>query len=226
MMMLDARNLSASHAGARVLWDIDLSIAPGQALALLGRNGAGKTTLLRTLMGLHPLDSGDLRIAGVDARSLPAHGRAALAVAYVPQGRGIFPKLTVEENLRLAPGDPRIALDAFPKLAELRARLGGNLSGGEQQQLAVGRALMTSPRLLILDEPTEGVQPSVVHEIEECLRRAVAALDAPAVLLVEQSLEFAWSFADRFAVLDKGRIIQSGSPARADRLDVENLLHV
>ncbi|MCB1018831.1 MAG: ATP-binding cassette domain-containing protein, partial [Acidobacteria bacterium] len=179
MTMLEARNLNASHSGARVLWDVCLQIQPGETFALLGRNGAGKTTLLRTLMGLHPLDSGELRIAGEDGARLPAYGRAAIGVAYVPQGRGIFPKLTVQDNLRLAPGDPRIALDAFPKLAELRGRLGGNLSGGEQQQLAVGRALMMRPKLLILDEPAEGVQPSVVQQIEERLCAAAAGEQAP-----------------------------------------------
>jgi len=226
MIMLEARGLTASHAGARVLWDVDLEVEPGRAFALLGRNGAGKTTLLRTLMGLHPLDSGQLHIAGVDATRLPAHGRAALGIAYVPQGRGIFPRLTVEENLRIADGDPRIAMEAFPKLSEVRSRLGGNLSGGEQQQLAVGRALMAQPRLLILDEPTEGVQPSVVSEIQETLRRFVATEFSPAVLLVEQHLDFAWSFADRFAVLENGRVACSGALKDAVRADVEEMLHV
>lgn len=226
MKMLEVSGLNASHSGARVLSDIDLTIAPGEAVALLGRNGAGKTTLLRTLMGLHPLDSGELRITGADATRLPAHGRAELGVAYVPQGRGIFPRLTVEENLRLASGDARMAYETFPKLEHLRARLGGNLSGGEQQQLAVGRALMTRPRLLILDEPTEGVQPSVVLEIEEALRGAVAGESAPAVLLVEQYLDFPWSFAHRLAVLDKGRIVAAGAPGQSDRAEIEALLHV
>lgn len=226
MSMLEVRGLDASHGGARVLWGIDFEIAPGEAFALLGRNGAGKTTLLRALMGLHPIDQGMLRIGGEDASALPSHGRAELGVAYVPQGRGIFPKLTVEENLRLAPGDASIAFQIFPKLQQLRTRLGGNLSGGEQQQLAVGRALMARPRLLILDEPTEGVQPSVVAEIEAALQRAVAGDSPPAVLLVEQYLDFPWSFADRFAVLDKGRIVASGSPKVSGREAIEELLHV
>lgn len=223
--MLEVESLEAGYDGSRVLWGVDLAVAPAERLALVGRNGAGKSVFLRTVMGLHPAEGGRIRIGGEDFTRRPAHARVAAGVAYVPQGRGIFPRLTVRENLRIAGAlslEPAVAL--FPKLGVLLDRMGGNLSGGEQQQLAIARALLLKPRLLLLDEPTEGVQPSVIFEIEAALRRIAA--EGVAVLLVEQYLEFAWSFADRYAVLEKGRIVAEGRPSDADREEVERRLHV
>ncbi|HEX3764476.1 MAG TPA: ATP-binding cassette domain-containing protein, partial [Kofleriaceae bacterium] len=202
--MLRVDQLDAAYGLSQVLWGIDLAVAPGEAAALLGRNGVGKTTLLRTILGLHPRSAGRVLVGGdtpVDVTHLPAHRRARLGVGYVPQGRHIFPHLTVEDNLEVglaaAPRGARVpdlVYELFPVLGEMRRRKGGVLSGGQQQQLAIGRALAARPRLLILDEPTEGVQPSIILQIEEALGRIRRELGV-AVLLVEQYLEFAWSFA-------------------------------
>ena len=233
--MLRVDHLDAAYGLSQVLWGIDLAVAPGEAAALLGRNGVGKTTLLRTILGLHPRSAGRVFVGGdapVDVTHMPAHKRARLGVGYVPQGRHIFPHLTVEENLEVglaaAPRGARVpdlVYELFPVLGEMRGRSGGVLSGGQQQQLAIGRALAARPRLLILDEPTEGVQPSIILQIEEALGRIRRELGV-AVLLVEQYLEFAWSFATRYFVMQKGRIVDRGRTADGDAQAVSRLLGV
>jgi len=233
--MLRVDQLDAAYGLSQVLWGIDLAVAPGEAAALLGRNGVGKTTLLRTILGLHPRSAGRVLVGGdppVDVTHLPAHERARLGIGYVPQGRHIFPHLTVEENLEVglaaAPRGARVpdlVYELFPVLGEMRSRKGGVLSGGQQQQLAIGRALVARPRLLILDEPTEGVQPSIILQIEEALRRICRELGV-AILLVEQYLELAWSFATSYFVMQKGRIVDRGRTTDGDARAVSRLLSV
>lgn len=235
--MLRVMDLSAAYGTSPVLWGNQLEVAPGEAVALLGRNGVGKTTLLRTLIGLHPTRGGRLIFRERDVTQLPAYQRARLGMAHVPQGRGIFPHLTVEENLRvalaalsgrvhvLAQEIPEYIYDLFPALSSLRERKGGNLSGGQQQQLAIARALVTRPHLLLLDEPTEGLQPSVVEQIREALGRIRHELKV-AVLLVEQKLDFAWAFAERYYVMQKGRIVAWGHTQIHDPVIVERMLGV
>jgi urea transport system ATP-binding protein len=233
--MLRVDRLEAAYGHSQVLWGIDLVVPPGGAAALLGRNGVGKTTLLRTILGLHPHIAGRVFVgwdAPLDVTHLPAHERARLGVGYVPQGRHIFPHLTVEENLEIglaaAPRGarvPDVVYELFPMLGEMRNRKGGVLSGGQQQQLAIGRALAARPCLLILDEPTEGVQPSIIFQIEEALGRIRRELGV-AVLLVEQYLEFAWRFATSYFVMQKGRIVQRGRTADGDARAVSQLLGV
>jgi urea transport system ATP-binding protein len=245
--MLELKFINAAYGKSQVLWDINLTVHEGEAVALLGRNGVGKTTLLRTITGVHPISSGRIRFGETDLfSSLPAFERARRGLASVPQGRGIFPHLTVYENLLMGlpalsgrpPSSrrgssqqnssgaiPEIVFELFPILHEFKERKGGNLSGGQQQQLAIGRALVTQPKMLLLDEPTEGIQPSIVQEIETALTRVRTELGV-AVLLVEQYLEFAWSFADRFYVMQKGQVVDRGSTKERTVESVEKLLSV
>jgi urea transport system ATP-binding protein len=237
--VLQVEKLDASYGLSQVLWSVDLEVGVGEAAALLGRNGVGKSTLLRAILGLHPIAGGRVRV-GYDAKGAPRdvtqlrpHERARLGIGYVPQGREIFPHLTVEENLavglaadaRKRRDIPGFVFEIFPLLAEMRARKGGVLSGGQQQQLAIGRALVSRPRLLILDEPTEGVQPSIILQIEEALGRIREELGV-AVLLVEQYLEFAWGFASTYFVMQKGRIVDRGRTNGGDARAVSRLLAV
>jgi urea transport system ATP-binding protein len=185
----------------------------------MGRNGVGKTTLMRCIMGLLPLRSGVMDFEGSDLSRAAAEKRAGLGIGYVPQGRQIFPLLTVEENLQIglaarAGGKsiPRLVFDLFPVLKDMLGRRGGDLSGGQQQQLAIGRALTIEPKLLILDEPTEGIQPNIVHEIGDIIRRLNLEIGL-SVILVEQKLPFARKVADRFVVLDRGRLMATGDIA-------------
>lgn len=215
--MLDIAGLNQFYGESHTLWDLDLSVPEGACLCLMGRNGVGKTTLLSCVMGLTPVRSGRVTFAGEDVSRMPAEARARLGIGYVPQGRMIFPLLTVEENLRIglaARRDgsrdiPEQVYALFPVLKDMRHRRGGDLSGGQQQQLAIGRALVLEPRLLILDEPCEGIQPNLVHEIGDVivdLNRSHALT----ILLVEQKLPFARRVADRFCIMDKGRIVAGG----------------
>src|SRR6201996_6115158 len=224
--LLNLRQVCAAYGKAPVLFDIDLDMKPGSAIALLGRNGVGKTTLLRTIVGLHRLSGGALFLDGDDVGGLRAHERARRGIGFVPQGRHIFPHLTVQENLQVGlsalegrPGKrahvvPDYIGDLFPKLTQIAKRQAGYLSGGEQQQLAIGRALAGRPKLLLLDEPTEGVQPSVVQQIQDVLARIRTELGV-AIIIVEQNLDFAWSFADQYMVLQKGRVVRQGATAAA-----------
>ena len=229
MSMLRINALNQSYGGSHTLWDVDLEVAPGSRTCLMGRNGMGKTTLLKCIMGLLPATSGQILFGDTDLRKRPPEARSALGIAYVPQGREIFPQLTVEENLRIglgvrlrAPRDggpppgkrpraiPPKVLDLFPALRTMLQRRGGDLSGGQQQQLAIGRALVLEPSLLILDEPTEGIQPSIVHEIGDIILR-LNEEEGLTVLLVEQKLPFARRVASNFSILEKGRCIAGGA---------------
>jgi len=217
--MLSLERVNHFYGESHTLWDLTLEVPAGSCTCLMGRNGVGKTTTLKCIMGLLPLRSGEIRFDGASLSSQPAESRARLGIGYVPQGREIFPRLTVDENLRLGlvvnRGDGgRVAyhrvLDAFPVLRQMLGRSGGDLSGGQQQQLAIGRALILEPRVLILDEPTEGIQPNIVHEIGDTIVRLNRDFEVT-VLLVEQKLPLARRVADRFYVLDKGRAVASGA---------------
>ena len=199
------------------MWDVDLVVPPGSRMCLMGRNGMGKTTLLKCIMGLHPTSSGGIEFDGGELLKHPSEQRAKLGIGYVPQGREIFSHLTVEENLRVGlgvrKGGPRTIpsriFDLFPVLKKMLNRRGGDLSGGQQQQLAIGRALVLEPKLLILDEPTEGIQPNIVHEIGDIIIR-LNQEEGLTVLLVEQKLPFARRVASEFCILDKGRRVAAG----------------
>ncbi|MCS7235166.1 MAG: ATP-binding cassette domain-containing protein [Armatimonadota bacterium] len=232
--MLRIVGLWAGYGESPVLWDVHLEVGEGEAVCLLGRNGAGKTTLLRTVMGLHPPSRGAVWFGGEDWTSVPTYVRARRGLAYVPQGRGILPYLTVEENLWVAAaasggrkpaGHLEQIAERFPALRRLWRRKGGLLSGGEQQLLALARALVMRPRLLLLDEPTEGIQPSLVEEMGRILRE-IRETDGIGLLLVEQYLEFAWSLTDRYYVLQKGRVVDEGTTRGTSSQVVAHLLSV
>jgi urea transport system ATP-binding protein len=229
--LLELVKVSACYGESQVLTQIDLQVEEGAAVALIGRNGVGKTTLLRTIIGTHRLRSGSIHFEGKDVSGLEAHHRARAGMGYVPQGRHIFPHLTVEENLAtgLAAANsreiPGHIFDLFPKLADVRQRKGGVLSGGEQQQLAIGRALAGNPSLLLLDEPTEGIQPSVVKQIEATLHRIRTELHMT-VLIVEQYLDFVWSFAESYLVMQKGLIVSQGSTKTDTAAQIAHLVNI
>jgi urea transport system ATP-binding protein len=245
--MLSIAALNQYYGESHTLWDLNLEVPRGSCLCLMGRNGVGKTTLLKCLMGLIPVRSGTISFDGVDLASLKAESRAELGIGYVPQGREIFPLLTVEENLRTGlraarrngtRDVPELVFEIFPVLKQMLKRRGGDLSGGQQQQLAIGRALVLDPKLLILDEPTEGIQPNIVSEIGDVIIRLNRARGIPVqfekpepdvvdeireaiakvhremgvtVLLVEQKLPFARKVADRFCIMDRGRLVAAGA---------------
>jgi urea transport system ATP-binding protein len=217
--MLTIKHINQFYGGSHTLWDLDMTVPKGSCTCLMGRNGMGKTTLLKCIMGLLPLATGELAFAGRDLRATPADARARLGIGYVPQGREIFSQLTVEENLRIglaarkdgARTVPEHIYELFPVLKRMLGRRGGDLSGGQQQQLAIGRALVIEPTLLILDEPTEGIQPNIVHEIGDVITRLRGA--GLTVLLVEQKLPFARRVASDVRILDKGRLVVSGAIA-------------
>ena len=230
--MLEIDKLNQYYGGSHTLRHLHFTVPARELTVVLGRNGVGKTTLLRCLMGLLPIRSGVIRWQGKDVTSLPSYRRVAAGFAYVPQGRDIFPRLTVEENLLVGAAArsgrrevPALIYDLFPVLKQMRSRLGGNLSGGQQQQLAIGRALMSDPQLLILDEPTEGIQPSIIQEIGRTLRRLVEELGLT-VLLVEQYFEFARGIADRYVVLDRGEVVAGGLGANLEADGVRAMISV
>ena len=218
MSLLAIKALNHSYGGSRTLWNVDLEVKAGSRTCLMGRNGMGKTTLLKCVMGLLPAASGEVTFEGIDLCARPAEARARLGIGYVPQGREIFPQLTVEENLAVALAArkngrraiPARIFDLFPALKQMLRRRGGDLSGGQQQQLAIGRALVLEPKLLILDEPTEGLQPNIVHEIGDILLR-LNEESGVTILLVEQKLPFARRVASEFHILQKGRRVAGGS---------------
>ena len=215
--MLHIQSLNQFYGGSHILWDVDMLVPQGSITCLMGRNGMGKTTLLKCIMGLLPITSGEMKFEDTELRTQPADRRARMRIGYVPQGREIFSQLTVEENLRIGLGAradrkrevPSQIFEIFPVLKKMLRRRGGDLSGGQQQQLAIGRALVLEPRLLILDEPTEGIQPNIVHEIGDILLRLNRETNL-SVLLVEQKLPFARRVASDFRIIDKGRVVAGG----------------
>jgi urea transport system ATP-binding protein len=230
--VLSVKNLNQYYGGSHILRDLSFEIPAGKVTALLGRNGVGKTTLLRTLMGLIPSRTGEIVFFDVDITKVKPYERAQAGIGYVPQGREIFPRLTVEENLRMGlatrPRGARVpdsVFGMFPVLRQMLGRRGGDLSGGQQQQLAIGRALAMGPKLLILDEPTEGIQPSIIKDIERAIR-ALAATGDMAILLVEQYYDFARSLADQYLVMDRGELVKRGAGADMERDGVKGLLAV
>jgi len=242
--MLTLSNISVSYDGSRILRDVNLSVTPGQVVCLMGRNGVGKTTTLKSIVGLVKPDAGSVKLGEIELAGLKPDQRARHGVGYVPQGRDIFPNLTVWENLRIGAvaqnkklnGEVERVLALFPILKEMLQRRGGVLSGGQQQQLAIGRALLTNPRILLLDEPTEGIQPNIIDQIGETIKKlraaglaedgrkyveeigdAVRKLRAEGrigILLVEQYLDFCLDVGDRFSIMDRGAIVAEGPIAR------------
>ncbi len=229
--MLNVSNLNVCYGESHVIHDVSLAVGAGRAVALVGRNGMGKSTLLKAVMGMVDVRSGSITLAGVELADKPSYRRVRAGLAFVPQGRMIFPHLTVEENLLTGletgryPKIPDFIYDFFPVLAEMRKRKGGNLSGGQQQQVAIARALVSKPSVLILDEPTEGIQPSIIKEIG----RSLAALRRElgiALLISEQVLSFALELADRLLVIDGGRIVREADRAEVDLDEVRSFLTV
>ena len=230
--MLAVSNLNQYYGGSHILRNLSFEAPAGKVTALLGRNGVGKTTLLKTLMGLLPARSGQVLFQQKDITAIKPYQRVRAGIGYVPQGREIFPRLTVEENLQMGlaarpPGTriPERIFEMFPVLRTMLRRRGGDLSGGQQQQLAIGRALAVGPQMLILDEPTEGIQPSIIKDIERAIR-TLAESGEMAILLVEQYYDFARSLADQYLVMARGEIVARGAGADMDRDDVRRLLAV
>ena len=215
--VLSISSLNQFYGESHTLWDLNLEVPEGGCTVLMGRNGVGKTTLLKSIMGLIPVKSGEMTYNGKLINKASAEMRAEIGIGYVPQGRQIFPLLTVEENLEIglparadkAKRIPDFIYDMFPVLKEMRHRRGGDLSGGQQQQLAIGRALVTDPQLLILDEPTEGIQPNIVSDIGDIINKLNKEIGLT-VLLVEQKLPFARCVADTFCLIDRGQAVANG----------------
>ncbi len=231
--MLEVRQVDLHYGAAIALRQVSLSAQLGEVTCLLGRNGVGKTSLLRAITGAHPISAGGITWEGADITRLPTYERARRGIASVPQGRDIFPLLTVRENLEtgfavLPRRDRRVPdeiFDLFPILRTMLRRRGGDLSGGQQQQLAIARALVMKPRLLVLDEPTEGIQPSIIKDIG----RVIALLRSRgtmAILLVEQYFDFARDLASRIVVMDRGDVVLNGTPGELDEDDVRRRLSV
>jgi len=234
--MLSISGLNQYYGGSHILRDVAFDIPMGACTAVLGRNGVGKTTLLKCLVGLLPIRSGTLTLDGRDIAALPPYERARLGIGYVPQGREIFPRLTVEENLlmglaslkgRSAGGGkvPARIFEMFPVLKDMLHRRGGDLSGGQQQQLAIGRALAAGPKLLILDEPTEGIQPSIIKDIGRVIA-TLAKSGEMAILLVEQYYDFARELADHYVVMSRGEVVKAGPGSEMESENVRAMLAI
>ncbi|MDB4281423.1 urea ABC transporter ATP-binding subunit UrtE [Paraglaciecola sp.] len=215
--MITLSTVNQKYGGTQILWDLDLSIKPGSRTCIMGRNGVGKTTLLKTIMGLLPISSGKLTYGDKDISNSSVELRPDIGIGYVPQGRHIFPQLTVEENLTVSLNCkrqtsktiPEHVFELFPVLKEMLHRRGGDLSGGQQQQLAIGRALVLNPEVLILDEPNEGIQPNIVQLIRDVLLK-LNKEQGMTIILVEQKLPFARAVGEDFVLMEKGQVISSG----------------
>src|SRR5919108_1441547 len=231
--VLTTQRLNVSYGDSQILWEVDLHVPPGQVVCLMGRNGVGKTTLLKSIMGLLKPRAGGITFQGHDLTALPPDARARRGIGYVPQGRDIFPDLTVHENLRIGlvargvsnGAIPDEIFQRFPVLQTMLSRKGGLLSGGQQQQLALARALVTQPTLLLLDEPTEGIQPSIILDIEESIQR-LKQEGRMAILLVEQYLDFARRLADHIYVMEQGSIVLEGQMQELEEDAVKRYLAV
>jgi len=231
--MLNVSAIDLFYGSAQALRGVSITATAGRVTSVLGRNGVGKTSLLRAIVGHQPVRAGSISLSGQDVTGTPAWSRARAGIGYVPQGREIFPLLTVKENLQtgfagLPRGERNIPdeiFELFPVLAEMLGRRGGDLSGGQQQQLAIGRALVTRPRLLVLDEPTEGIQPSIIKDIGRAIDYLRRKGDM-AILLVEQYFEFARDLADDYAVMDRGQVVLAGARATMNEADVHRYLAV
>jgi urea transport system ATP-binding protein len=229
--MFEVRNLSAAYGQSEVLHGIDLSVAPGEIVALVGRNGMGKSTLMKSLIGVMPARSGQVAVDGTDVTALATHQRVARGLAYVPQGRQIFGTMTVQENIEaglVVTGKREIPQEIyrlFPVLAEFGKRRGGNLSGGQQQQLAIARALASDPKVLLLDEPTEGIQPSIIKDIARLLRE-IRSVRNLCIVVCEQVLSFVLDVADRILVMEGGRIVHTDTREHVDEAAIARFLAV
>ena len=230
--MLKIENLNQKYGGSHILRDLTFEVKKGEVTTLLGRNGAGKTTLLKCLMGVVASTTGTITFDGRDITHDPSHIRVRCGIGYVPQGREIFPRLTVYENLMMGLASkptgtelPTRIFEMFPVLKQFLKRLGGDLSGGQQQQLAIGRAMALSPQLLLLDEPTEGIQPSIIKDIERTIH-ALAEEGSMAILLVEQYYDFAHSLADQYLLMERGEFIKRGTGEDMQKDGVRELLAI
>jgi urea transport system ATP-binding protein len=229
--MFEVRNLSAAYGQSQVLHGIDLSVARGEIVALVGRNGMGKSTLMKSLIGVMPARSGQITVDGVNLTALPSHRRVANGLAYVPQGRQIFGTMTVKENIEtglVVTGKsdvPNEIYDLFPILKDFERRRGGNLSGGQQQQLAIARALASDPKVLLLDEPTEGIQPSIIKDIARLLRD-IRNIRNLCIVVCEQLLSFVLDIADRIVVMEGGRIVHADTRDHVDEAAIARFLAV
>jgi urea transport system ATP-binding protein len=229
--MFDVRNLNVAYGQSQVLHGIDLSVAPGEIVAVVGRNGMGKSTLMKSLIGVIPTKSGEVAVDGVDVAAMPSHARVKRGLAYVPQGRQIFGTMTVKENIQtglVVTGKTEIPdeiYSLFPILWEFDKRRGGNLSGGQQQQLAIARALASGPKILLLDEPTEGIQPSIIKDIAVVLKQ-IRQLRNICIVVCEQVLSFILDVADRILVMENGRIVHTALRADVDEAAIARYLAV
>ena len=212
--MINFEKIQQKYGGSQILWDLNCQVPKGKVTCIMGRNGVGKTTLLKCLMGLLPITAGEIFVDGSETSGQPAQARASMGLGYVPQGRDIFPLLTVEENLRIGlpirkdrqKNIPEKIYELFPVLKDMKNRLGGDLSGGQQQQLAIGRALVIEPKVLILDEPNEGIQPNIVRQIGDVILQ-LNSTEGLTVLLVEQKLGFARRVGQEFRLMEKGTVV-------------------
>jgi urea transport system ATP-binding protein len=229
--MFNIKQLSCGYAQSQILHDLDLNVGKQEIVAIMGRNGMGKTTLFKSLMGVLPQWRGQVQVDGVEVSGLETHARVAKGMAYVPQGRMIFPAMSVLENIQTGlPASargvvPQDLYDLFPVLYDMRGRKGGNLSGGQQQQLAIARALATNPKVLLLDEPTEGIQPSIIKDIARTLKD-IRTLRDLTIVVSEQVLSFTLDIADRFLVIEKGRFVVEETRANVDEATISRYLSV
>ncbi len=229
--MLSVKNLQVSYGETKVIGGLDLELGDGEILAVMGRNGMGKTTLFKSIIGILPNQGGSITLGGTELSGLPSHKRVRQGLAYVPQGRMIYPRMTVTENIRAGMDVsklrkvPDYIYDLFPVLGEMGKRMGGNLSGGQQQQLAIARALVTEPKVLLLDEPTEGIQPSIIQDMARTLKE-VRDQKGISILVAEQVLSFALDACDRFLVMEGGAIVHSTPRADVDEEGIKKFLSV